>query len=101
MLFNSLLGLATKGVKNLWVDEELEKKLRYYSFQKKLQFMEELWKQDFRREAEIFLLKYKESSKKAVQDILEKMAQEQTPPSSQEGRELFGWIDAAGNWHEK
>ncbi len=87
-------------MKNLWVDEELGEKLRYYSFQKKLQFMEELWKQDFRREAEILSLRYKENSKKAIQEALEKIAQEQTPPSPQEGRELFGWMDATGKWHK-
>lgn len=60
--------------------------------------MEELWTQDFRREAEILGYKYRENIKKGVEKFLKEIAEKQTPP---EGENLFGWMDASGVWHRK
>ena len=90
--FNFLLKIGTEKLKLLSVDPELQEKLKYYSAQKRLQLLEQLWEQDFRREAKILALR----GDGVVEEFLKGIAGTQKPP---EGENVLGWMDASGAWH--
>jgi len=90
--FNFLLKIGTEKLKLLSVDPELQEKLKYYSAQKRLRLLEQLWEQDFRREAKILALR----GDGVVEEFLKGIAGTQKPP---EGENVLGWMDASGAWH--
>lgn len=89
-MFNFLLKIGTEKFKFLSVDPELQEKLKYYSAQKRLQVLEQLWEQDFKREAEILGLRT------TISEFLKGLASTQEAP---QGNNVLGWIDASGEWH--
>lgn len=91
-VFNLLLKIGTERLRLLSVDPELQEKLKYYSTQKRLQVLEQLWEQDFKREAAILALRRDD----AVEKFLKGIASTQNPP---EGENVLGWMDASGVWH--
>jgi len=96
-VFNAFLKLGVERWKIAVADPELQEKLKYYSFQKRIQLMEQLWEQDFKREAETLRILH---SRNEVSEWLQRIAEKQEAPKADEGCELFGWVDASGRWHE-
>jgi hypothetical protein len=91
-VFNLFLKIGTERLRLLSVDPELQEKLKYYSTQKRLQVLEQLWEQDFKREAAILALRRDD----AVEKFLKGIASTQSPPESEN---VLGWMDASGVWH--
>jgi len=91
-LFKLFLKIGVERLRVLSADPEIQEKLKYYGAQKRLQLLEQLWEQDFKREAEILALR----KDTAVEEFLKRLASTQEAP---QGDNVFGWMDASGTWH--
>ena len=81
---------------NISIDPEIQDKIKYYSNKKKLELMMQLWKEDFRIDADIISKQVAVDIDKQIDAILSEIASHQTPP---EGDNWVCWIGADGVMH--